>query len=218
VLGAAPLAACVNKKRWRIIARQALPPLGPGEHLLGPFAWTPERALTRCSLLARLDSSEDPSPTSMPAGPTENDNVAQRNLCQVTLAPGGTCELDFEVGEGLAMRMVSLRWDIEYHDLPAGSVVGTVRAVAVNPSPNQAANDPSAAASTGGFIGALLGLDRVRRAHLSLTLSARAQPGSAHRLVVAQRRYGKVEGRVTFQVQVRTRDDSPQTDTPLLAR
>ncbi len=190
----APLAPAIPPEAWQWVERQTADWQAPGAALYGPVFWQPPDA-RQYALRVRLDAASDPFDAA--TTPIVSNNVAERRLWLLDLAPGATGEIAFEFGAA-GGDTGPVRFQVKRGDLPAAVVISPI------------AISPTGAAETRGFVDAvvlgalggavLLLAGERRRARLTVTLPADAPAGAKYAFGISQLQGDQVVGRMTVEV------------------
>jgi hypothetical protein len=112
-----PLSPSIWPRNWSLLQTLKVPALRPGTVLIGPLRWQPKNSLLSCYLV-RLESDNDPIQHDWSV--QWDNNIAQKNLAVMDLAPGEEGELRF-IMHGVWGKLTRLSLDVERVNLPAGT-------------------------------------------------------------------------------------------------
>jgi hypothetical protein len=156
--------------------------------------------------------------------PLANNNVAQRHLWLLEVAPGATAEVAFDF-TGVPGGSGAVSFQVDSAGLPQGTVISPLTLVpGLSPGPSGPPRGPGEPADTEApppygdlresrgiveeaVLGAITGgimlqAGERRRAGLQVTLSPTAQPGARYTLGIAQLQGGTIAGKLSVQISV----------------
>ncbi len=90
----APVSPSIWPNMWRPAGAFDLPDIPAGDNVLAAMPWTPADA-GPCRILVRLNSAEDPARHQWAV--RYDNNIAQKNLMQITLHPGQSASIAFPI-------------------------------------------------------------------------------------------------------------------------
>ncbi|MDH7486057.1 MAG: C1 family peptidase [Anaerolineae bacterium] len=115
-----PLSPSIWPRNWQLLQTVNVPTVLPDAHLVvGPLEWQPEGTMLFCYLV-RLESDEDPIQHDWSV--QWDNNIAQKNLAVMDLAPGEQGTLRF-VMHGIWRKISYVTLEVDRVGLPAGAKV-----------------------------------------------------------------------------------------------
>jgi C1A family cysteine protease len=203
------LSPSIWPRNWKLLRTLQVPSVQPGTVVIGPLEWRPKDAML-CCYLVRLESPDDPIQHDWSA--QWDNNIAQKNLAVMDLAPGEEGTLRF-VMHGLWGKLSKLTLEVNREALPSDDKLelqtasrrfgadfagdglnlkrGQQRSTAEIAAPVVTLEDLEIQPSEEGKVTA-----RIR-------LSKRAAPGAQHEVVFTQRLGPLTIGRLSVLIRVK---------------
>ena len=204
------LSPSIWPRNWQLLQTAHVPSVQPGAQVVvGPLEWQPEGTMLFCYLV-RLESDEDPIQHDWSV--MWDNNIAQKNLAVLDLAPGEHDYLRF-VLHGIWRKISYVTLEIDRLSLPASAKVelrtatrrfasdfratgvsvrrGTRRSRARITAPTATLNDLEVRSSEQGKV------------TMKITLPEEAQPGEQYEVVLTQRLGPLVIGKLSCLINVK---------------
>jgi len=206
---ACDLSPCIWPRNWRLLQTVDVPAVQPGPHVVGPLEWQPEGDML-CCYLVRLESDDDPIQHDWSV--EWDNNIAQKNLAVMELAPGEHGYLRFVI-HGIWRKLSYLTLDIDRRTLPASArlelrtasrrLAPDFKAEGVNVQRGKLRSRAFITAPTATLKDLAVRSSERGKVTVKITLGRDAQPGDQYEVVFTQRLGPLVIGKLSCLINVR---------------
>jgi len=208
-----PLSPSIWPRNWDLLQTLKVPAVHPGTVLIGPLRWRPKGTMLSCYLV-RLESDSDPIQHDWSV--QWDNNIAQKNLAVMDLAPGETGELRF-IMHGVWRNLTRLTLDVDRARLPAGAelqVHTASRRFADGFEADGVIVERSNLRSVAHIVSRQVSLEELEvrsseqgRVTAKIILSRDAVPGAQYQVVFVQRLGSLIVGKLTCLINVQDPKD-----------